>query len=61
MAEKKYINSPYGNNKITTNCWTAVEQQQQQKKHPKPLWNLPEKIPYIQKQRKSHSEMVGGA
>ena len=31
------------------------------KKHPKPLWNLPEKIPYIQKQRKSHSEMVGGA
>ena len=31
------------------------------KKNPKPLWNLPKKISYIQKQRKMHSEMVGEA
>ena len=40
---------------------TAEQPLTKKNQNPKPLWNLPEKIPYIQKQRKSHSEVVGGA
>ena len=39
------------NTKITTNCWTMDKKD----------WNLPKKIFYIQRQRRSHSETVGGA
>ena len=43
----------YNNTKITTDCWIIINQ--------KKPWNLARKIPYIQRQRRSHSELVGEA
>ena len=40
------------NTKITTNWWTNIDKKD---------WNLPNKIVYIQRQKRSHNEMVGGA
>ena len=51
-AEGLEFTSSHENTKITTNCWTTIDKKDR---------NLPKKIFYIQRQRRSHNEMVGGA
>ena len=43
--------SSHENTKITTNYWTTIDKKD---------WNLPKKIFYFQRQRRSHNETVGG-
>ena len=49
--EGSELASSHENTKITTNCWTTINQK---------CWNLPKKISYIQRQRRSHNKVVGG-
>ena len=51
-VEGLQLTSYHENTKITTNCWTTIDETG---------WNLPKKIFYIQRQRRSHNEMVQGA
>ena len=46
------LTSYHKNTKITANWWTTID---------KKGWNLPKKVLYVQRQRRSHNEMVGGA
>ena len=46
------LTSSHKNSKITTNWWTTIN---------KIDWKLSKKIPYAPKQRRSHTEIVGGA
>ena len=50
--EGRELTPSHKNSKITTNCWTTIDKKD---------WKLPKKIFYIERQRRSHNKMVGGA